>query len=138
MFLPEKIHHLQKIRCIIREPQYDKLDRACYMWFMKHCSKGALCLDQSYRRKLNSVPTLYPEIDAESFKASSGWFHKFCGSMVGEQYPLKESRCQQMLQQLIHSEASFPLRWNRRATLGFKSSMQIKLGHKIKGIENNF
>ena len=41
MFLPAKIRHLQKIRCIIREPQYDKLDRACYMWFMQHRSKGA-------------------------------------------------------------------------------------------------
>lgn len=30
-----------KKRCIVREPQFDKLDQACYIWFQQQHSKGA-------------------------------------------------------------------------------------------------
>ena len=30
-----------KKRCIVREPQFDKLDQACYLWFQQQHSKGA-------------------------------------------------------------------------------------------------
>ena len=30
-----------KKRCIVREPQFDKLDQACYLWFQQQRFKGA-------------------------------------------------------------------------------------------------
>ena len=30
-----------KKRCIVREPCFDKLDQACYLWFQQQRSKGA-------------------------------------------------------------------------------------------------
>ena len=40
---------------------------------------GCYCIWTSPKVKaLQLFPTLYPELDSESFKACSGWFHKFC------------------------------------------------------------
>lgn len=67
-----------KKRCIIKQPHFDKLDKACYMWFMQQRSKGAPVSGPVLQEKaLQLFPDLYPD-NAESFKASSGWFHKFC------------------------------------------------------------
>lgn len=93
-----------KKRCIIKQPHFDKLDKACYMWFMQQRSKGAPVSGPVLQEKaLQLFPDLYPD-NAESFKASSGWFHKFCcrHGMRG-----KENRYQQILQVLVSFKVNF-------------------------------
>ena len=67
-----------KKRCILREPHFEKLDKACYMWFMQQRSKGAPVSGPLLQEKASQLfSDLYPDLDADSFKASSGWLHKF-------------------------------------------------------------
>ena len=68
-----------KKRCIMKEAQFETLDKACYIWFLQQRSKGAPVSGPLLQEKaLQLFPILYPDRDEESFKASSGWFHKFC------------------------------------------------------------
>ena len=68
-----------KKRCIVREPHFDKLDQACYLWFQHQRSKGAPVSGPLIQEKsLQLFPSLYPDKAEGSFKASSGWLHKFC------------------------------------------------------------
>ena len=64
---------LAKKRCIVRKGQLDKLDKACFTWFMQQRSKGAPVSGPLLQEKaLQLFPTIYPDSNAESFKASSG------------------------------------------------------------------
>ena len=64
---------------IIREPNYKKLDQACHVRFLQQWSKGAPVSGPILREKaLQLFALFYPDLRVESFKASSGWLHKFC------------------------------------------------------------
>ena len=68
-----------KKRCIVREAKFEELDKACYTWFMQQRSRGAPVSGPLLKEKaLQLFPTIYPDKDAESFMASSGWLHNFC------------------------------------------------------------
>ncbi len=70
---------LAKKRCIIREAQFEDLEKACYLWFIQQRSKGAPVSGPLVQEKaLQLFSGVYPDRDPESFKGSSGWFHKFC------------------------------------------------------------
>ena len=60
-----------KKRCIVREGQFQQLDKACHAWLMQQCSKGARISRRLLQEQL--FPKVYPHADANSFKASSGW-----------------------------------------------------------------
>lgn len=67
-----------KKRCIIREAHFEKLDQACYVWFLQQRSKGAAVSGPLLQEKaLQLFPALYPNEDVTSYKASSGWLQKF-------------------------------------------------------------
>ena len=71
---------LAKKRCIVRDANFDKIDQACYLWFLQQRSKGAPVSGPLLKEKaLQLFPQIYPEKEVESFKASSGWLQKFCG-----------------------------------------------------------
>ena len=65
-----------KKRCIVREPQFDELNQACYVWFHSNVPRVPLCQDLCCKRKPCSCfqASLYPDKDDGSFKASPGWF----------------------------------------------------------------
>ena len=68
-----------KKRCIVREGQFEQLDKVCYTWLMQQRSKGAPISGPLLQEKvLQLFPTVYPHADANSFKASSGWLYRFC------------------------------------------------------------
>ena len=70
---------LTKKRCIVRDPNYEKLDQACHVWFLQQRSKGAPISGPVLKEKaLQLFAMLYPDLNVDSFKASSGWLHKFC------------------------------------------------------------
>ena len=70
---------LAKKRCIIKEAQFEDLEKACYLWFMQQRARGAPVSGPLVQEKaLQLFPDVYPDRDPESFKGSSGWFHKFC------------------------------------------------------------
>ena len=64
-----------KKRCIVREPRFDKLDQACYLWFQQQRSKGAPVSGPVLQEKSRQLS------DDGAFNTSSGWLHKFCGWM---------------------------------------------------------
>ena len=69
---------LAKKRCIIREGQFEKLDKARFTWYMQQHSKGAPVSGPLLQEKaLQFFPTIYPDSNAESFKARSGWLYRF-------------------------------------------------------------
>ena len=84
----EKIQHfvtinqnptLSKKRCVIRDVHFGELDRACHLWFIHQRTKGAPVSGPLIQEKsLQLFPQLYPHLEPDSFKASSGWLHKFC------------------------------------------------------------
>ena len=68
-----------KKRCIVRDPQFDNLDQACYLWFQQQRSKGAPVSGPVLQEKaLQLFSSLHPDKGEGSFKASSGCLHKFC------------------------------------------------------------
>ena len=67
-----------KKRCIMKEAQFEALDKASYLWFMQQRSRGAPVSSPLLQEKaLILFPALYPDRDATAFKASSGWLHRF-------------------------------------------------------------
>ena len=57
---------------------FEKLDKAVYTWFIQQRSKGAPVSGPLLQEKaLQMFKILYPDKDADSFKGSSGWLHKF-------------------------------------------------------------
>lgn len=67
-----------KQRCIVRDANYDKLDQACYQWFLQQRSKGAAVSGPLMQEKASLLfLAIYPDIDPDSFKASPGWLQKF-------------------------------------------------------------
>ena len=61
-----------KKRCIVREATFSKVDEACYIWFLQQRSKGAAVSGPIVQQKaLLLFPTLYPDLDPSSFKAST-------------------------------------------------------------------
>ncbi len=65
-------------RCIVRDPNYEKLNQACHVWFLQQRSKGAPISGSVLKEKaLQLFAMLYPDLNVDSFKASSGWLHKF-------------------------------------------------------------
>ena len=68
-----------KKRCIVREGQFEQLDKTCYTWFMQQRSKVAPISGSLLQEKaLQLFPTIYRNMNAKSFKASSGWLYRFC------------------------------------------------------------
>ncbi|XP_062513432.1 jerky protein homolog-like [Corticium candelabrum] len=68
-----------KKRRVVKEPQFEKIDEACYMWFAQQRAKGASVSGPLLQEKaLALFPSLYPDEEWTSFKASSGWLQKFC------------------------------------------------------------
>jgi len=68
-----------KRRHIVREAHFEKLDKACYLWFLQQRSKGAPVSGPVLKEKaLQLFPEVYPDVDPVSFKASPGWLQKFC------------------------------------------------------------
>ena len=64
---------------IVRDPNFEKLDQACHVWFLQQRSKGAPVSGPVLKEKaLQLSALLYPDLNVDSFKASSGWLHKFC------------------------------------------------------------
>jgi len=71
-----------KKHCIMRDPHFEKLDEACYLWFQKQGSKGSPISGPLLQEKARHLfPSLYPDKEGGTFKASSGWLHKFAGVM---------------------------------------------------------
>ena len=67
-----------KKRCIVKEANFEKLDKAVHTWFIQQRSKGAPVSGPLLQEKaLQMFKILYPDKDADSFKGSSGWLHKF-------------------------------------------------------------
>ena len=59
---------------IIRDPHFSQLDRSCYVWFTQQRSRGAPLSGPLLQEKAQQLfPSLYPNDDPSSFKASSGW-----------------------------------------------------------------
>ena len=74
-----EIPDVAKKRRVVKEPQFEKIDEACYMWFAQQRAKGALVSGPLLQEKaLALFPLLYPDEEWTSFKASSGWLQKFC------------------------------------------------------------
>jgi hypothetical protein len=66
-------------RHIVRDANFEKLDQACYLWFLQQRSKGAPISGPLVKEKaLQLFLQLYPDKTPDSFKASSGWLQKFC------------------------------------------------------------
>ena len=66
-----------KKRCIIREAHFEKLDQACYVWFLQQRSKSATVSWPLLQEKaLQLFPELYPNEDITSYKASSAMASK--------------------------------------------------------------
>ena len=67
-----------KMRCIVKEANFEKLDKAVYTWFIQQRSKGAPVSGPLLQEKaLQMFKILYPDKDVDSFKGTSGWLHKF-------------------------------------------------------------
>ena len=67
-----------KKRCIVKDANFEKLDKAVYTWFIQQRSKCAPVSGPLLQEKaLQMFRILYPDKDADSFKGSSGWLHKF-------------------------------------------------------------
>ena len=67
-----------KKRCIVKEANFEKLDKAVYNWFIQQRSKGAPVSGPLLQEKaLQMFKIPYPDKGADSFKTSSGWLHKF-------------------------------------------------------------
>ena len=64
---------------IIRDPHFSQLDRSRYVWFTQQRSRGAPVSGPLLQEKAQQLfPSLYPNDDPSSFKASSGCLDKFC------------------------------------------------------------
>ena len=65
-----------KKRCIVREPQFDKLNQGMLCMVSQQRSKGAPMSGPVLQEKPCSCfqASLYPDKDDGSFKASPGWF----------------------------------------------------------------
>ena len=65
---------------LVREPVFSELDKACYLWFLQQCAKGAPVAGPVIQEKaLHLFSALYPKnTQAGVFKASTGWLHRFC------------------------------------------------------------
>ena len=71
--------NISKKRCVVRDVHFGELDRACYLWFVQQRTKGAPVSGPLIQEKsLQLFPQLYPHLESDSFKASSGWLQKFC------------------------------------------------------------
>lgn len=67
-----------KKRHIVRKAVFEKLDQACYLWFIQQRSKGAPLSGPILKKQaLQLFPLIYPDANPDSFKASSGWLQKF-------------------------------------------------------------
>jgi len=63
----------------MKEAQFEELEKAYYLWFMQQHSKDApISCPLVQEKALLLFPLLYPDRDTGTFKACSGWFHKFC------------------------------------------------------------
>ena len=68
---------LIKKRCTVRNPNYEKLDQACHVWFLQQWSRGGPVSGPVIRENvLQLFVMLYPDMYEESFKASLGWLQK--------------------------------------------------------------
>ena len=57
-----------KKRCIVKDAQYEELDKACYIWFMQQRSRGAPVSGPLIQEKaLQLFPSIYPEKDPTSY-----------------------------------------------------------------------
>lgn len=64
---------------IVREPQFEAIDEACYVWFAQQRALSVSVSGSLLQEKaLALFPSLYPNEDRHCFKASSGWLQKFC------------------------------------------------------------
>ena len=68
MFQPATTRHLKK-RCIVKEANFEKLNKAVYTWFIRW--KGAPVSGSLLQEKaLQMFKILYPDKDADSFKVA--------------------------------------------------------------------
>ena len=59
-----------KKRHVVRDANFEKLDQACYLWFIQQCSKGG---SSFWAEKASQLfLELDPDKTPDSFKASSG------------------------------------------------------------------
>ena len=85
--------------CIVREAHFQNLDEACYIWFQQKRAKGAPVSGSVLQEKSQQLfSSLYPDEDKATFKASSGWPHKFCNGMELENYFFRAGHYQLTLQ----------------------------------------
>ena len=120
-----------KKRCIVRDPQFDNLDQACYLWFQEQRSKGAPVSGPVLQEKaLQLFSSLHPDKGERSFKASSKLvlvgFTSFVSVIESGNYPFRVSHCQQTLQQLRNFAINCVLGWKVKATPLVKCLMPTK------------